>query len=111
MTHRHAIMKHIPTLKVPKFENIYNKINSNYIILGTSFCSIVLSVSKGGFHLAKITNGLRETKEFITVNSNCEEVREEDNTTNLRENYDDAYQQIQDWYRGLYDELLKAAGC
>ena len=119
MTHRHAIhaspsvaqiMKHVPILKVPKFENIYDKLNFNYSILNTSFCIIILSVSKGGFYLSKITNGIRETKEFITVNSNCEEVREDDKER-LRKNYDDAYKQIQDWYRGLYDELLKGAGC
>lgn len=109
MTHRHAIMKHVPTLKVPKFEDIYDKVNFNYTILGTPFCNIILSVSEGGFILTKTTSFNQKRVEFITVNSSCEETNED--KEKLKKNYDKAYQQIQDWYRGLYDELLKAAGC
>ena len=101
MTHRHAIMKHVPKVPVPKLEFISseNAIGSSINILVSDLVDIKMFPMLNGVILTKTTGIGRETKNYHD--------RENGITQEL---YQQIYDQIQQWYRECFDHLLKAVG-
>ena len=104
MTHKHAVMKHIPKVPVPKLEFISseNAIGSSINILISDLIDIKMFPMFNGVILTKSTGFGRETKNYFNKNINENSITEE--------MYQQIYDQIQQWYRECFDHLLKAVG-
>lgn len=101
MTHRHAIMKHVPKVPVPKLEFISseNVIGSSINILISDFIDIKMFPVFNGVILTKSTGIGRETKNYYDIKNGI-----------TQELYQQIYDQIQQWYKECFDQLLKAVG-